>query len=135
MIQNTRSCDSLACGREGTLACFLEIGSGKASPHVLTLIVSAVQVGSVASVHPPSRGVLEGTVAVVLVVVIVSRAELHAVVNGVGLVTRVIPEVKAIEGISCIAAKVVGVGQTVLVRLCSNTEHGIVGIPDGGGES
>ena len=81
-----------------------------------------------ASVHPPSGAILEGTVAVVLVVVVVGGAELHAVVNGVGLVTRV-PEVKAFEGVSCIAGKVVAVGQTVLILLWSNSENGVVGIP------
>ena len=70
-----------------------------------------------ASVHPPSGRILEGTVAIVLVVVVVGGAELHAVVNGVGLVTRVVPKVKAIESVPCIATKVVGVGQTVLILL------------------
>lgn len=44
-----------------------------------------------AAVHPPPRAVLEGTVAVVLVIVVVGGAELHAVVHGVGLVARIVP--------------------------------------------
>ena len=105
---------------------------GRVSSYIRTLIVPAVQVASMASVHPPSGAVLEGTVAVIPVVVVVRGAELHASVRGVDLVTRILPEVKAIEGVSRSATKVVGIVETVLVLLCSNSEHGVVGMPGGG---
>ena len=124
-MSNTCNCVDFVCwgGRRET-----ELRGGVSS-HVLTWVIFAIEVASVASVHPPSRRILEGTVAVVLVVVAVGGAELHAIVNGVSLVTSVIPEVKAIEGVSCIAAEVVAICQTVLILLCSNSEHGVVGIP------
>ena len=127
-ILNAQYSDSLTRGREGKLSWSLNGLKEGVSSHVLTRIVFAVEVAGMASVHPPSGAILEGTVAVVLVVVVVGGAELHAVVNGVGLVTHV-PEVKAIEGVSCIAGKVVAVGQTVLILLWSNSENGVVGIP------
>ena len=128
-ILNAQYSDSLTCGREGKLSWSLNGLKEGASSQFLTRVVFAVEVAGMASVHPPSGAILEGTVAVVHVVVVVGSAELHAVVNGVGLVTRVVPEVKAIEGVSCIAGKVVAVGQTVLILLWSNSEHGVVGIP------
>lgn len=86
-------------------------------PCVPTLVVFAVQVCSMASVHPPAGAVLLGTVAVVLVVVLVEGAELHAVVGRVELVTGIVSEVKAGEGVSRVAAKVEAVGQAIHVGL------------------
>lgn len=83
-----------------------------------------------ASVHPPSRAVLEGTVAIKFVVVFVVSTKLHAVVRCEELVTRVISKVKAIKSVSCITTKVVAIGQTVHVNLGPHSEHGIVSIPD-----
>lgn len=86
---------------------------------------------SVASVHPPAGAVLLSTVAVVLVVVLVVGAELHAVVRRVELVTGIVSKVEAIESISSIAAKVVAVCQAVVVDLWPNSEHGVISIPKG----
>lgn len=82
------------------------------------------------SVHPPAGAVLQSTVAIVLVIVLVVGAELDAVVRGEELVAGIIPEVKAIESISSVAAEVVAVCQAVHVGLRSNPEHGVVGIPE-----
>lgn len=80
-------------------------------------------------VHPPAGAVLLSTVAIILVIVLVEGTELHAIVRRVELVTGIITKVEAIESISSITAKVVAVCQTVIVSLCSNSEHGVVGIP------
>ena len=98
-------------------------------PRALTLVVSAVQMCSMTSVHPPAGAVLQSTVAVVLVVVLVDGTELHAVVRRVELVAGVIAKVEAIESISGVATKVVAVRQAVFVGLWSNSEHVVVGIP------
>lgn len=81
------------------------------------------------SVHPPAGAVLQSTVAIVLVVVLVDGAELHAVVRRVELVAGIVAKVEAVESIPGVATKVVAVRQTVLVGLRSNSEHVVVGIP------
>lgn len=98
---------------------------------VLTSVVFAIQMGSVASVHPPAGAFLLRTVAVVLVVVAVEGAELHAVVGRGVFVTGVGAKVKAVEGVSGVAAKVKSVHQAVLVVLRSHSEHVVVGVPAG----
>lgn len=75
-----------------------------ASCRGLTSVVFAVQMGSVASVHPPAGAFLLRTVALIPVVVTVVGAELHAVVGRVEFVTGVGTEVKAVESISSVAA-------------------------------
>ncbi|KAG7237069.1 hypothetical protein INR49_032814 [Caranx melampygus] len=62
---------------------------------------------NVTSVHPPARAVLLSTVSIILVIVLVAGAELHAVVRCVELVAGVISKVKAIKSISGVTTKVV----------------------------
>lgn len=95
----------------------------------LTLVVFAIQMCSVAPVHPPAGAVLEGTVPVERVVIVVEGAKLPAVVGRVELVAGIVTEVKASKGIASVTAKVEAVHQAVLVGLRSNPEHGVVGIP------
>lgn len=98
---------------------------------VLTSVVFAIQMGSVASVHPPAGALLLGAVAMVLVVVVVEGAELHAVVGRGVFVAGVGAKVEAVEGVSSVAAKVKAVHQAVLVGLRSDSEHVVVGVPAG----
>lgn len=98
---------------------------------VLTSVVFAIQMGSVASVHPPAGALLLGAVAVVLVVVVVVGAELHAVVGRGVFVAGVGAKVEAVEGVSSVAAKEKAVHQAVLVGLRSDSEHVVVGVPAG----
>lgn len=75
-------------------------------PCGLTLVVFAVQMRCMTSVHPPARAVLFSTVAIILVIVLVEGTELYAIVRRVELVTGIITKVKAIESISSITTKV-----------------------------
>lgn len=84
---------------------------------VLTSVVFAIQMCSVTFVHPPAGALLLSAVLIEIVVVIVEGAELHAVVGREELVTGVVTKAKATESVSSIAAKVIGVCQTVLVGL------------------
>lgn len=69
------------------------------------------------SVHPPSRAILQSTVAIISVIVLVKGTELHAIVRCEELVARVVAKVKAVESISSITAHVESISQTVLVSL------------------
>lgn len=84
-----------------------------------------------ATVHPPARAVLQGTVPVELVVIVVEGAELLAVVGRVELVAGIVTKVKAGKGVAGITAKVEAVHQTVLVLFTSHPEHVVVGVPGG----
>lgn len=97
---------------------------------VRTRVVFAIEVAGVAPVHPPPRPVLEGTVALELVVVLFGRTELHAIVRSVELVAGVIAKVKTVKCIASITSVVVGIGKAVHVNLWPNFEHSIVGIPE-----
>lgn len=96
---------------------------------VLTLVVFPVEVGGVASVHPPTGAVLLSTVTLELVVVLVAGTKLHAVVRRVELVAGVISKVKAVKRVTRVTAVVESVGQTVHVDFRTHFEHGVVGMP------
>lgn len=83
-----------------------------------------------ATVHPPARPLLQGTVFLKLVIVFIRCTELHAIVRCVEFVTGVISEIKAVESIPSISTKVISVRQTVCVDFWSNFECGIISIPD-----
>lgn len=100
-------------------------------PLGLTLVVFAVQMGGMATVHPPARAVLQGTVPVEFVVIVVEGAELLAVVGRVELVAGIVTKVEAGKGVAGIAAKEEAVHQTVLVGFTSDPEHVVVGVPGG----
>lgn len=79
-----------------------------------------------ALVHPPTRSILFSTVAFKPIIVIVPGAELHAIMGGKELVTRIVTKIKAIKGISSFSFKEVGISQTVFVTLWCYVERAIV---------
>lgn len=93
----------------------------------LTLVVNSIEVACMTLVHPPTRSILLGTVAVILVIVIVPGTELHAIVGCEKLVTRIITKIKTFKGISSISANEVGICQAVFVSFRCHLERGIVG--------
>lgn len=101
------------------------------SMQFLTLVVSAIQMCSVASVHPPTGALLLSTVALIVVIVAVEGAELHAVVGCEVLVAWVTIKLKAAESISGITTKEMSIRQTVLVGFWSNSDHVVIGVPGG----
>jgi len=107
----------------------IQMSANRSSPRGLTLVVFAVQMCRVASVHPPAGAVLLSAAALVLVVVLVHGAELHAVVRRVELVAGIVAEIEAVESVSRVTAEEVAVRQAVHVALGAHAEHGVVGIP------
>ena len=66
-------------------------------------------------VHPPTRSILFGTVAIILIIVTVPGTELHAIMGCEKLVTRIITKIIAIKCISSISTNEVSICQAVFV--------------------
>lgn len=92
----------------------------------LTYIIFAIEVTSMASIHPPPRSVLLSTVAFVVVIVVIMGTEPHAIVVGVGFITWVIPKIVSIKGIPSVTPDEVGISQSILVLFTSHSEYSVV---------